>query len=76
MSDIPEPDSGSTVVIWSPPVPPNGVILYYNVRISRADTGDLILLVKELNATRIYISRYTNTDGEFSVEVRNFVKLC
>ena len=76
MSDIPEPDSGSTVVSWSPPVPPNGVILYYNVRISNTDTGELVLLVKELNASTLDISRYTNTDGGFSVEVRNFVKLC
>ena len=27
------------VLSWSPPVPPNGVILHYNVIITRADTG-------------------------------------
>ena len=75
VSDIPDPDSGSTVVIWSPPVPPNGDILYYNVRISNADTGELILLVIELYDTRIDISRYANTDGELTVEVRRYNEL-
>ena len=69
MSDIPEPEIGSTVVSWSPPIHPNGDILYYNVRINNADTGELVLLVEELDATRIDINRYTNTDGELTVEV-------
>ena len=31
------------VLSWSPPVPPNGDILYYNVIITRADTGELVI---------------------------------
>ena len=73
VSDIPEPERGSTVVSWSPPVPPNGIILYYNVRISNADSGELILFVEELDATRIDISRYTTTDGELTVEVCRYM---
>ena len=69
VSDIPEPDSGSTVVSWSPPVPPNGVILYYNVRISNADTGELVLLVIELNATSIDLNDHNVPDGMVTVEV-------
>ena len=69
VSDIPEPDSGITVVSWSPPVPPNGVILYYNVRISHVDTGELILLVIELYDTEIDLDEHNVPDGMVTVEV-------
>ena len=59
--------SGS-VVSWSPPVPPNGVILYYNIRISRNDTGELIV-VGELDALQIDVATYGEVGGVYTVEV-------
>ena len=52
------------VLSWSPPIPSNGVILYYNVEISRNDTGEL---VTKLNTTTLsvditqYVSDYVST---------------
>ena len=69
VSDIPEPESGITVVSWSDPVPPNGVILYYNVRINQLDTGELVLLVIELYDTEIDLDEHNVPDGMVTVEV-------
>lgn len=63
---ISEPDSGNTVVSWSPPDPPNGIILYYNVRISNED---VTILVKEVNGTTIDIADHVSKDGTYSVEI-------
>ena len=54
------------VLSWSPPVPPNGDILYYNVIITRADTGELVIRVEELYVLTIDVSDY----GEINVTVR------
>ena len=35
-----EPLDGSTVS-WSPPDPPNGMIIYYNIRITHTESGEL-----------------------------------
>ena len=66
MSDISVSD---TVVSWSPPDPPNGIILYYNVRITNADNGDLLIVFDGLNATSIDVAKYEETGGEYNVEV-------
>ena len=67
---ISEPDSGSTVVSWSPPDPPNGVILYYNIRISNADNGDLVAFIEGKNATSIDVAGFIgDSGGEYTVEV-------
>ena len=63
---ISEPDNGSTVVSWSPPDPRNGVILYYNVRISNED---MTILPKEVNGTTIDIADHVSKDCTHSVEV-------
>ena len=55
---ISEPDSGSTVVSWSPPDPPNGAILYYNIRINNSDNGDLVAFIQEQNVTNIDVAEY------------------
>ena len=69
-SGISPPEEGSTVVSWSPPFPPNGVILYYNVRITRADNGELLVFIKELNDTKIDIANYDYIPGmEYKVMV-------
>ena len=60
---------GSSVVSWSPPVPPNGVILYYNIRISRNDTGDLVILIEQLDELEIDVARYGEVGDVFTVEV-------
>jgi hypothetical protein len=71
VSGISPPEEGSTVVSWSPPFPPNGVILYYNVRITRADNGELLVFIKELNDTKIDITNYDYIPGvEYNVTVQ------
>ena len=71
VSDIIPPEEGSTVVSWSPPVPPNGDILYYNVRITRADNGELLVLISELNDTSIDVTSYIyhKPGVEYSIQV-------
>ena len=67
---ISEPDSGSTVVSWSPPDPPNGVILYYNIRINNSDNRDLVAFIQEQRATSIDVAVYGESGGEYTVEVK------
>ena len=47
------------VLRWSPPVPPNGVILYYNVIITK--------VIEKFNDTNLELSPY----GTYTVEVIN-----
>ena len=65
------PDSGSIVVSWSPPDPPNGVILYYNIRINNSDNGDLVAFIQEQNVTSIDVALYGNAEGKYTVEVKD-----
>ena len=67
---ISAPDSGSTVVSWSPPDPPNGVILYYNIRINNSDNGDLVAFIQERNVTSIDVAVYGVPGGKYTVEVK------
>ena len=64
--------SDDTVVSWLPPVPPNGVILYYNIRIIRADTGTVVKIIEELNVLTIDISEYNiiQPNNVYTIEVR------
>ena len=57
------------VLSWSPPVPPNGDILYYNVIITRAYTGELVIRVEELYDLTIDVSKYGEINMYYSVEV-------
>ena len=66
--------SDDTVVSWLPPVPPNCVILYYNIRIIRADTGTVVKTIEELNVLTIDISDYIQPNNEYTIEVK--CKLC
>ena len=67
---ISTPDSGSTVS-WSPPDPPNGVILYYNIRINNSDNGDLVAFIQEQNVTSIDVAVYGESGGKYTVEVKD-----
>ena len=60
------PSCKKLLVVWSPPVPPNGVILHYNVIITRADTGENVHLLNTSN-TRLTVT-FNRTD-DFHVEV-------
>ena len=60
------------VLSWSSPVPPNGVILYYNVVISAADSGQLVSRVKELDVLTIDVSDYGEMNMDYNVTVRAF----
>ena len=53
------------VLSWSPPVPPNGVILHYNVIITRADTGELVRRVDGLEGQSIDL---TECGGEIGMD--------
>ena len=62
--------SDGTVVHWSHPVPPNGVILHYNMRITcRTDDWELVRNIEELNVLTIDVSQYIETDTECNVTV-------
>ena len=60
------------VLSWSSPVPPNGVILYYNVIISTADSGQLVTRVEELDVLSIDVSNYGEINMDYNVTVRAF----
>ena len=59
------------VLSWSPPVPPNGDILYYNVIITRADTGELVIRVEELYDLTIDVSDYAEINMDYNISVRS-----
>ena len=59
------------VLSWSPPVPPNGDILYYNVIITRADTGELVIRLEELYDITIDVSKYGEINMDYNISVRN-----
>ena len=60
------------VLSWSPPVPPNGVILHYNVIIIRADTGELVRRVDVLEDQSIDLTEYGAEIGmDYNVTVIN-----
>ena len=58
------------VLSWSSPVPPNGVILYYNVIIYTADSGQLVTRVEELDILTIDVSSYGEINMDYNVTVR------
>ena len=57
------------VLSWSPPVPPNGDILYYNVIITRADTGELVIRVEKLYTTHINLDEYGDIGEKYNITV-------
>ena len=60
------------VLSWSPPVPPNGVILHYNVIITRADTGELVRRVDVFEGQSIDLTEYGGEIGmDYNVTVIN-----
>ena len=62
---------GGSVVTWTPPVPTNGIILYYNIRISRNDSREkTIILILEHKALEIEVTRYGENAVEYYIEVR------
>ena len=58
------------VLSWSPPVPSNGVILYYNAIISTVDSGQLVARVEELDVLTIDVSKYGEINMDYNVTVR------
>ena len=69
VTDFYQPTNSSSVLSWSPPNPPNGVILYYNIRITHLDSGDVVATADAFSNTTIDVSDYIDSNGEFSVEV-------
>ena len=60
------------VLSWSPPVPLNGVILHYNVIITRADTGELVRRVDVFEGQSIDLTEYGAEIGmDYNVTVIN-----
>ena len=66
MTDI---ATDSSTVSWSPPNPPNGIIIYYNIRITHPDSGEVEQSIKIINDTSIDISNYITSNGDFFVQV-------
>ena len=67
VSDIPAPRD--SVVSWVPPNPPQGIILYYNIRITKSDTGELVRLILMVNRTTFDVSSEVMSAGAYSVQV-------
>ena len=63
-----EPLDGSTVS-WSPPDPPNGMIIYYNIRITHTESGELEWFIELFTGISIDVSDYVDSNGYFSVQV-------
>ena len=61
------------VLRWSAPVPPNGVILHYNVIITRANTGELVIRMEELEVLSIDLH---NVCGVETKMFRYVIKNC
>jgi len=64
-----KPTDSSSVLSWFPPNPPNGIILYYNIRITHSDSRELVATVEAFSNTTIDISDYIDSNGKFNVEV-------
>ena len=69
MSEFVVGDDG--VLSWSRPVPPNGDILYYNVIITRADTGELVRRIEMLEDNTIDLKDYGEIGLDYNVTVRS-----
>ena len=63
---------------WSPPVPPNGVILHYNVIISTATSGEVVSIIEEWEKLTIDVSNYGEINMDYNVTVSGpqYSKLC
>ena len=61
------------VLRWSAPVPPNGVILHYNVIITRANTGELVTRLEEFEEQSIDTSDYIEFDIDHNFTVMSRV---
>jgi len=70
-----EPPSNGSTVSWSPPDPPNGVIIFYNIMITHMDSGELEQLIEVFNETSIDISNYVDSNGDYNVQV-HYVHIC
>ena len=57
---------------WSPPVPPNGVILHYNVIISTATTGEVVSIIEDWDQLNIDVSNYGEINMDYNVTVRTY----
>ena len=63
---------------WSPPNPPHGIILYYNIRVTTQDGVRVIEHHNDTIITTAFWSKYWNvTEGVFKVQVHiiNFFNL-
>ena len=63
-----EPSDGSTVS-WSPPDPSNGMIIYYNIRITHVDSGEVERFIEVFSETSIDVSNYVDSNGDYNVQV-------
>ena len=54
---------------WCPPVPPNGVILHYNVIISTATSGEVVSIIEEWDQLNNNVSNYGNINMDYNVTV-------
>ena len=57
---------------WSPPVPPNGVILHYNVIISTATTGEVVSIIEDWDQLNIDVSNYGEINMDYIITVRTY----
>ena len=61
-------DEDSDIVTWQPPAEPNGVILYYNIRISQKGTG-FVSEVTRVTETSYGFSTLRLSAGTYMIQV-------
>lgn len=69
-----DPDVGTSIYLnqlaWSPPEPPQGIILHYNIRITSPTTNqEIVPLVEGVTDTFFDLRPYVLSDGEYLIEV-------
>ena len=68
-------EPSDSTVSWFPPDPPNGMIIYYNIRITHVDSGEVEWFVEVFNETSIDVSDYVDSNGDYNVQV-HYVCTC
>ena len=54
------------VLKWAPPI---GNILYYNVIITRPESGEMVARIEQYNDTSVDLSEYGEIGGKFNIKV-------
>ena len=63
---------GTDIIEWSPPIPPHGDILYYNIKIIHQPSGDMELILgynRTFASSDVWTNEWNVTDS-FTIQAR------